>query len=75
MKTKIKNLMASIFDEDASQIDEQASPDSIAKWDSLGHMNLIVALEEEFGVTFTDDEIPEMLNFEIIYLVLKSRIG
>lgn len=75
MEEKIKNTMASVFNRDVFQIDENASPDTIDKWDSLGHMNLIVALEEEFGVTFTDDEIPEMLNYKLIHATLKTKVG
>ena len=67
--------MLSIFREDGvSEIDENASPDTIETWDSLAHMNLIVALEEEFGVTFTNDEIMEMLNYKLIFEILKSKI-
>ena len=48
MEQRIKNVMASIFKVDISEIDENISPDTLENWDSLGHMNLIVALEEEF---------------------------
>jgi acyl carrier protein len=75
MEEKIKNVMAAVFEVQPSQVDDNASPDTIDKWDSLGHMNLIVALEEEFGTTFSDDEIPEMLNFKIIQSTLKSKLG
>jgi len=39
----------------------------------LKHMNLIVALEEEFGVTFSEDEIVEMLNYKLIKETLKGK--
>lgn len=51
MEQRIKNVMASIFKVDISEIDENISPDTLENWDSLGHMNLIVALEEEFDIT------------------------
>ena len=73
MEQEIRNIMASVFKRDLSQIDEDASPDTIDTWDSLGHMKLIVALEEEFGVSFTDDEIPEMLNYQLVLATLKSK--
>jgi acyl carrier protein len=74
MEEKIKSTMASIFKCDISEIDENASPDTIKNWDSLRHMNLIVALEEEFGVTFKEDEIVEMLNYKLIYETLTAKI-
>ena len=45
----------------------------IGTWDSLNHMNLIVALEEEFDVTFDEEEINEMISLELIELILKQK--
>lgn len=71
--------MASVFNVDASSIDETASPETIAEWDSLKHMNLVLALEEEFGISFSSDQIVEMLNYRLVKItveeVLKSRSG
>jgi acyl carrier protein len=73
MEEKIKNIMASVFKCDVSEIDENASPDTIEHWDSLGHMNLVVALEEEFNFTFQEDEIVDMLNYKLICITVKSK--
>lgn len=74
MENRIKNIMASVFEIDASLINENSSPDNIERWDSLRHMNLIVALEEEFEIQFIEDEIVELLNFKLIYLTLKEKV-
>jgi acyl carrier protein len=73
MEQRIKSVMASVFTCDVSEIGENASPDTIEQWDSLKHMNLIVSLEEEFGVTFSEDEIVEMLNYKLIRETLKGK--
>jgi acyl carrier protein len=73
MVDKIKEIMASVFKCEKSDIDENSSPDTIEKWDSLGHMNLVVALEEEFGVVFSEDETVEMLNFKLVEETLKGK--
>ena len=73
METKIKNIMASVFHCDESDINENSSPDTIEQWDSLRHMHLIVALEEEFGVTFKENEIIEMMSYSGVYTVLKGK--
>ena len=69
---KIKGVMAAVFDIQAEDIDDNASPDTIGKWDSLRHMNLIVSLEEEFSVTFGDDDIANMLNYKLIKLTIEQ---
>ena len=53
-ENRIKDVMSSVFDILKHDIKEDASPDNIESWDSLKHMNLIVALEEEFEVKFKD---------------------
>jgi acyl carrier protein len=36
------------------------------EWDSLGHLNLIVALEEEFDIAFEPEDIAKMTSVQII---------
>ena len=55
------------------QLNEDSSPDTVENWDSLKHMNLILALEEEFNITFSDEEIVEMLSVKIIVKTLKEK--
>ena len=74
MNDQIKELMANIFEVDVSDIGNDASPETIESWDSLRHMNLIVALEEEFNIQFTDEEMLQMLNFQLISLILKEKL-
>jgi len=58
--------MSQIFDIDPSSIVAESSPQTIERWDSLKHMQLIMALEDEFGIRFSDDDIPELTSFKLI---------
>ena len=58
--------MAQIFNVEVSSISEASSPEDIERWDSLRHMQLILAIEDEFGVTFSDDDIPNLLTLRAI---------
>jgi len=73
MKNRIKNVMASVFEMDPENIKDDASPETIENWDSLKHMNLIVALEEEFQIEFEDEEILDMVNYKIIAVTLQEK--
>ena len=73
MKEQIKNIMSIVFEESPQNLQDDSSPDSLEKWDSLSHMNLVTALEEEFNVKFTDEEISEMLNLQLIELIIKNK--
>ena len=45
------------------------------KWDSLAHMNLVVGLEEEFKIRFTDEEIIEIVTYPLICAIVREKIG
>jgi acyl carrier protein len=74
MNEKIINIMASVFEVDQSSINENTSPDSLDEWDSINHMNLILALEEQFEVSFTDEEIVDMMDYKLVELLVKEKL-
>jgi acyl carrier protein len=75
IKERIRNVMAIVFGIEAKQIMDNAEPGVIESWDSLRHMSLIVALEEEFDITFTDDEMTELLNMELITSIVSEKLN
>ena len=72
---RIKQVMVAVFEVEADSICEDSSPDTIEAWDSLHHMNLVVALEEEFTVVFNDEQIGDLLNYKIIKLAISELIN
>lgn len=66
MREKIKNVMAVVFEIQPTEIPDSASTSSLENWDSLNHMNLVVALEEEFNIRFDDDEIIAIISLNMI---------
>ena len=69
-ESKLKQVLADVFGVDVSMIDGNASVDSIEKWDSLNHLNLVLALEEQFSVSLTEEQIVEMMNYPLVKAVL-----
>jgi acyl carrier protein len=72
---KVRGIMARVFGTEAEKITVDASPDKIETWDSLGHMNLIVALEEELGIRFNDDQTVNMQNFKLVIEEVKQSLS
>ena len=68
-----ENVMSVVFDLPVDSIDNKSSQDSIKSWDSLKHMNLVIALEEEFGMIFEDEGIIEMINYSMIVKVISKK--
>lgn len=71
MEQKLLVLMKSVFQTDA--IDETCSQQNCEKWDSMNHLNLIVELELEFGVSFEPEEIAVMRSYQDVLRILKSK--
>jgi acyl carrier protein len=69
----LRQVMADVFGMDPDEIHEDASIDTVDAWDSLKHLNLVLALEERFGVSMTEQETVEILNYELIRAVLREH--
>ena len=72
---RIRKVMAAVFELPIDEINDDFSPDNYASWDSLKHMNLVVALEEEFDIEFVDEEIIEMMNLSQIKIFVIEKLG
>ena len=70
---KLRELLSKIFEVPLNAISENASPDTIETWDSLRHMNLVVALEQAFNVELSDDQVVEILSYKLIKIVLQEH--
>jgi len=66
-KDRIINVMSSVFGVSIDDIDDTSSPDTIESWDSLKHINLIIALEEEFSVDLSDEDVVDLINYKLIF--------
>ena len=75
MEAHIKTLIAKLFDVDETYLSLNSSPDEIEKWDSLGHMNIVAAIEEEFEIELSDDEIDAMANIASIINIVEGKIS
>ena len=73
MEEKILNIMKSVFGVD--NIDVTVSQDNCEQWDSLAQLNLVVELEDAFGITFEPEEIGEMNSFSVILVFVKKKLS
>ena len=74
MKPKLTDLLRQIFPEAAfDDQDPSLGVGSFAQWDSLGHFNLLLLVEETFGIQFSVDEITELKTLAMIRENLAAR--
>jgi acyl carrier protein len=69
---KLRQVMASVLKVPVGAIGPDASMDNVPTWDSLQHMNLVLALEEEFGVSIPDEDAANVTSYALIKVVLEE---
>jgi acyl carrier protein len=73
MEQRLAEIFAETFHLPTKDVRDALTPGDVRGWDSLGHMRLVSALEEAFGVTFVDDDVMQMASLEAIKSILKRR--
>lgn len=73
-ETKLKSVIATVLEIEPTEIDGNSSMDTIEAWDSIKHMDLILSLEEEFGVSVPDEEAGDLTSYALIKLVMKELL-
>ena len=59
---QVNEIFKDVLDNDDIVIKESTTADDIEEWDSLSHIQLIVAIEKHFKVRFTTAEITSYRN-------------
>lgn len=71
---KINKILAENLKISLDQTAQNLTMQDVNDWDSLSHMNLIVALEDEFQIQLTGDEIAEMISLDRIREIVQKHI-
>ena len=71
METRLLNVFQSVFGDDVVALRDSDAIDGLPGWDSAGHLNLIMAIEAEFGLQFEIDEMESLTDVAAI----RSRLG
>jgi acyl carrier protein len=66
MVEKVCAVIADVFGVPGEELGAATVQEDIPEWDSLGHLNLMLALEEAFSVSFSVDEMPELTSVKAI---------
>jgi acyl carrier protein len=69
---RLKQVMATVLSVPPETIGPDASQDTLKSWDSLKHMNLVLAIEQAFGVEIPDEDAAEITSYALIKVVLQE---
>jgi acyl carrier protein len=71
---KLRELVSDIMEISSETLKSNSKQEDIPEWDSLGHLRLIMALEEEFAVKFPMMEIPQYNSVDaLIKEIIKQK--
>lgn len=73
IERRTRVVMGKVLQIPPQDISVDASRETLAAWDSLKHMNLILALEDEFGVEFSDQEIAGTSSLSLLLEALRIK--
>ena len=70
---RLAAVFEKVFDLEPREFSEKLVPEDVLRWDSLGHMSMVMELEERFGLSFEVDEIMEMSSAGKILEILRAK--
>lgn len=73
MDKKLLKILGSVFELKEFQISLELKKDDIDSWDSLKQMDLVVSIEEGYGIVLEMEEIVKMKSVQTIVDVLKNK--
>ncbi len=72
LANRIRAIAARVFQVDEAQLGASSSPMSVPGWDSFGHLALVAAVEEEFGIAIAAPDIARMETLSHVEQVLRG---
>jgi acyl carrier protein len=62
---QVRQAVSDVFGVPLTEVSADSSPQTVEAWDSMGHLNLVLALEQSFGVQFSPEEIAAMTSVRL----------
>ena len=72
---KLSNILRVLFNLPDLELNNNLTAKDVPGWDSFNHVNLIINIEEEFNVRFSNDEVGGMQNVGNLKSLLASKIS
>jgi len=75
VEDKIHRVVSDVMGVPIEEINSESSPDNIPAWESLSHINLVLALEAEFEIKLSPEDVLEMLSVGLIQTILNEKVS
>jgi len=72
---RLTAIFRTLFDLSDLILRDDLSARDVPGWDSFNHVNLILQIEEEFGIRFKADEISDLQNVGQLIRLIESKLS
>ena len=71
----VRRLAADVMKKTIDEVPADGTRDSVSGWDSMAHVNLVLAIEQHFDVQFKPEEMLEMLSIELTAMLVEEKLA
>lgn len=75
LSERLTKVFRNVFEDDSIELTPQTTADDVDGWDSLSHINLIIAVEIEFGIEFKQSEVQSFANVGELMQCIEKKIA
>jgi acyl carrier protein len=73
--SELTPVFRGIFDDPTIELRDEMTANDIERWDSLNHINMIVAVEQKFGIKFKTIEVTRFKNLGELVASIESKLA
>lgn len=73
IKERLTKIFHNVFEDNSIMLTPELTADDVEGWDSLSHVNLIIAVEIEFGIEFTQAEVRTFENVGALMSAIEKK--
>jgi acyl carrier protein len=66
IQDRVIQVISNILNVPTTNLSDDSSPESVSQWESMKHISLVLALEEEFDIQFDDSQISDLQSVKAI---------
>ncbi len=75
LRSRLTSIFQDLFDDPVLEINDAMTANDVEAWDSLTHINLIVAVEKEFKIKFTTGEVNQLRNVGELVALIRRKVA
>jgi acyl carrier protein len=72
---KLTEIFRILFNNNTLTLNDDMVATDVPGWDSFNHINLMISIEEEFGIKFTNEEVAKMQNVGELKNLLNGKLS